>query len=53
MYDQFQTLPPPPGIPRAFDFKVSPGSREFDIPNLLHGEEFESKSQFAYHNPVK
>ena len=47
MYNQFETMPPPsPGIPRAFDFKVAPWSREFDILNLCGGE-FESKSQFA------
>ena len=44
MYNQFVTMPPPP--PRAFDFKVAPWNREFDILNLC-GEEFESKSQFA------
>ena len=49
MYDRFETLPPPP----AFNFKVAPWNREFDILNLCGGEifdkggEFESKSQFA------
>ena len=52
MYNQFETLPPPPSIPRAFNFKVAPWSREFDILNLRGGEfdkggEFESRSQFA------
>ena len=46
MYDQFETFPPP-----AFNFKVAPWSREFDILNLRGGEifggEYESKSQFA------
>ena len=34
--------PPPPGIPREFDFKSSPGSREFDVLGLPCGGAFDN-----------
>ena len=35
-------IPPPPGIPREFDFKSSPGSREFDVLGLPCGGAFDN-----------
>jgi hypothetical protein len=32
---------PPPGIPVEFDFKSSPGSREFDVLSLPCGGAFD------------
>ena len=34
-------MPPPPGIPRAFDTFAVPGRREFDYQSLPGGEEFD------------
>ena len=34
-------MPPPPGIPRAFDTFAVPGRREFDYQSLLGGGEFD------------
>ena len=40
--DQFETsTSPPPGIPREYDFKSSPGSREFDVLSLPCGGAFD------------
>ena len=35
-------IPPPPGISREFDFKSSPGSREFDVLSLPCGGAFDN-----------
>jgi hypothetical protein len=40
--DQFKTSSSPPGIPREFDFKSSPGSREFDVLGLPCGGAFDN-----------
>ena len=37
----FNTLLPPPGIPRAFDTFAVPGRREFDYQSLPGGGEFD------------
>ena len=34
-------MPPPPGIPRAFDTFDVPGRREFDYQSLPRGGEFD------------
>ena len=34
-------MPPPPGIPRAFDTFAVPGRREFDYQSLPGGGEFD------------
>jgi hypothetical protein len=39
-------IPPPPGISREFDFKSSPGSREFDVLNLPCGGAFDKGGEF-------
>jgi hypothetical protein len=38
--------PPPPGISREFDFKSSPGSREFDVLSLPCGGAFDKGGEF-------
>ena len=37
---------PPPGIPREFDFKSSPGRREFDVLSLPCGGAFDKGGEF-------
>ena len=39
-------MPPPPGIPRAFDTFAAPGRREFDYQSLPRGGEFELHPRF-------
>jgi hypothetical protein len=39
-------IPPPPGISREFDFKSSPGSREFDVLSLPCGGAFYKGGEF-------
>ena len=39
-------IPPPPGISREFDFKSSPGSREFDVLSLPYGGAFDKVGEF-------
>ena len=39
-------MPPPPGIPRAFDTFAAPGRREFDDQSLPGGREFELHPRF-------
>ena len=39
-------IPPPPGISREFDFKSSPGSREFDVLSLPCGGAFDKGGEF-------
>ena len=34
-------MPPPPGIPQAFDTFAVPGRREFDYQSLPEGGEFD------------
>ena len=37
---------PPPGISQEYDFKSSPGSREFDILSLPYGGVFDKGGEF-------
>ena len=39
-------MPPPPGIPRAFDTFAVPGRWEFDYQSLPRGGEFELHPRF-------
>ena len=39
--NQSFNMPPPPGIPRAFDTFAVPGRREFDYQSLPGGGEFD------------
>jgi hypothetical protein len=40
-------IPPPPGISLEFDFKSSPGSREFDVLSLPCGGAFDKGGDFV------
>ena len=42
MYRSIRNFIFPPGIPREFDFKSSPGSREFDVLGLPCGGAFDN-----------
>jgi hypothetical protein len=41
MYQSIRNFNIPPGIPREFDFKSSPGSSEFDVLSLPCGGAFD------------
>jgi hypothetical protein len=46
MYRSIRKFNIPPGISREFDFKSSPGSREFDVLSLPCGGAFDKGGEF-------